>query len=80
LARWSSVTAVGWALRAIDGLPETTYAQLQEVWFFMARHLHHWLDLMEAVLIIGIMLAIAWLTWQALTTAYSPVVNILSRF
>jgi len=33
----------------------------------MARHLHHWLEMVEAVLIIGILLAIAWLSWQALT-------------
>src|SRR2546427_5720350 len=26
LARWSSVTGAGWALRAIDGLGRTTYA------------------------------------------------------
>jgi hypothetical protein len=69
-----------WALRAIDGGFGPAYARQQEVLVFMARHLHHWLDMVEAVLIIGIMLAIAWLTWQALTTAYSPVVNILSRF
>ena len=47
---------------------------------YMARHLHHWLDMVEAVLIIGILLAIAWVTWQALTQAYSPVFNIFSRF
>jgi TRAP-type C4-dicarboxylate transport system permease small subunit len=46
----------------------------------MARHLHHWLDMVEAVLIIGILLAIAWLTWQALTQAYSPVFNLLNKF
>ena len=46
----------------------------------MVRHLHHWIDMVEAVLIIGILLAIAWLTWQALNQAYSPVVNILSKF
>lgn len=46
----------------------------------MVRHLHHWLDMVEAVLIIGILLAIAWLTWQAFTQAYSPVFNILNKF
>ncbi len=35
----------------------------------MARHLHHWLEMVEALLIIGILLAIAWVTWQALTQA-----------
>jgi TRAP-type C4-dicarboxylate transport system permease small subunit len=46
----------------------------------MARHLHHWLDMVEALLIIGILLAIAWVTWQALTQAYSPVFNLFNRF
>lgn len=46
----------------------------------MVRHLHHWLDMVEAVLIIGILLAIAWLTWQAITQAYTPVFNILNKF
>ena len=46
----------------------------------MVRHLHHWLDMVEALLIIGILLAIGWVTWQALTQAYSPVFNIFSRF
>ena len=36
--------------------------------------------MVEAVLIIGILLAIAWLSWQALTTAYSPVFNLLNKF
>jgi TRAP-type C4-dicarboxylate transport system permease small subunit len=48
--------------------------------FYMARHLHHWLDLVEAVLIIGILLAIAWVTWQALSQAYSPVFNLFHKF
>ncbi len=39
----------------------------------MVRHLHHWLDMVEALLIIGILLAIGWVTWLALTQAYSPV-------
>ena len=46
----------------------------------MGRHLHHWLDRVEAVLIIGILLAIAWFTWQALAQAYTPVFNILNKF
>ncbi|MDQ6884255.1 MAG: hypothetical protein M3077_08495 [Candidatus Dormibacteraeota bacterium] len=46
----------------------------------MARHMHHWLDMAEAVLIIGILLGIAWLTWQAFTQAYTPVFNLLNRF
>jgi TRAP-type C4-dicarboxylate transport system permease small subunit len=46
----------------------------------MVRHLHHWLDMVEAVLIIGILLAIAWLTWQAFNQAYTPVFNILNKF
>ena len=65
---------------AIDGVVTTTYAESQEVWFFMVRHLHHWLDLVEAVLIIGILLAIAWFTWQAFTQAYTPVFNLLNKF
>jgi TRAP-type C4-dicarboxylate transport system permease small subunit len=47
---------------------------------YMARHLHHWLDMVEALLIIGILLAIAWVTWQALTQAYSPVFNLFNKF
>jgi hypothetical protein len=65
---------------AIDGLRATSYAQKQGGLVFMVRHLHHWLDLVEAVLIIGILLAIAWLTWQAFNQAYTPVFNILNKF
>jgi len=46
----------------------------------MVRHLHHWLDMVEALLIIGILLAIAWVTLQALTQAYSPVFNLFNKF
>ena len=46
----------------------------------MVRHVGHWIDMVEAVLIIGILLAIAWLAWQALTQAYGPVFNILGKF
>jgi hypothetical protein len=46
----------------------------------MVRHAGHWLDTLEAVAIIGILLAIAWLSWQALSTAYSPVMNLLKGF
>src|SRR5207302_8986381 len=46
----------------------------------MARHLHHWIEMVEALLIIGILLAIAWVTWQALTQAYSPVFNLFNKF
>ena len=31
-------------------------------------------------MIIGILLAIAWVTWQALTQAYSPVFNLFNKF
>jgi len=46
---------------------------------YMVRHLHHWLDMVEALLIIGVLLAIAWVTWLALTQAYSPVFNLFNR-
>ncbi len=46
----------------------------------MARHMHHWIDMVEAVLIIGILLAIAWLSWQAFMQAYTPVFNIFNKF
>lgn len=45
----------------------------------MARHLHHWLEMVEALLIIGILIAIAWLTWLALTQNYSPLFNLFNR-
>jgi hypothetical protein len=35
--------------------------------------------MVEGLLIIGILLAIAWLSWQALTQAYGPVVNLINR-
>src|SRR2546429_4671177 len=63
-------------LTGYSGRPTLTSGGL----VYMARHLAHWLDMVEAVLIIGILLAIAWVTWQALTQAYSPVFNIFSRF
>lgn len=44
----------------------------------MVRHVGHWLDTLEAVAIIGVLLAIAWLSWQALSAAYGPVVHMLS--
>jgi hypothetical protein len=43
----------------------------------MVRHVGHWLETLEAVAIIGVLLAIAWLSWQALSTAYSPVMHLL---
>ena len=46
---------------------------------YMVRHLHHWLDMVEALLIIGILLAIGWVTWLALTQAYSPVFNLFNK-
>ncbi len=46
----------------------------------MVRHVGHWLDLIEALAIIAILLAIAWLAWQALSQAYGPVVRILNNF
>ena len=46
---------------------------------YVARHLYHWLELAEALLIIGILIAIAWLTWLALTQAYSPIFNLFNR-
>ena len=45
----------------------------------MVRHLHHWLDMVEALLSIGIVLAIGWVTWLALTLAYSPVFNLFNK-
>ena len=45
----------------------------------MARHLHHWLEMVEALLIIGILIAIAWLTWLAVTQAYSPLFDLFNR-
>jgi TRAP-type C4-dicarboxylate transport system permease small subunit len=68
------------AKRPIDGFRRSTYAHGQEVFKDMGRHLHHWLDMVEAVLIIGILLAIAWFTWQAFAQAYTPVFNILNKF
>ena len=44
----------------------------------MVRHVGHWLDMLEAVAIIGVLLAIAWLSWQALSAAYAPVVHLLN--
>ena len=46
----------------------------------MVRHVGRWIDMVEAVLIIAILLAIAWLAWQAVTQAYGPVFNILGKF
>ncbi|HYM51474.1 MAG TPA: hypothetical protein VET65_13010 [Candidatus Limnocylindrales bacterium] len=43
----------------------------------MVRHVGHWFDLFEAIAIIGILLGIAWLSWQAISAAYAPVVHIL---
>ena len=43
----------------------------------MVRHAGHWLDTLEAVAIIGVLLGIAWLTWQALSSAYTPVLHLL---
>jgi hypothetical protein len=68
------------AIRPIDDLAETTYAHEQGGLVSMARHLHHWIEMVEALLIIGILLAIAWVTWQALTQAYSPVFNLFNKF
>ena len=45
----------------------------------MVRHLLHWLDMVEALLIIGILLAIGWVTWLALTQAYSLVFNLFNK-
>lgn len=45
----------------------------------MARHLHHWLEMVEALLIIGILIAIGLLTWLAVTQAYSPIFNLFNR-
>ena len=44
----------------------------------MVRHMGHWLDMLEAVAIIGVLLAIAWLSWLALAAAYAPVVHMLT--
>jgi hypothetical protein len=45
----------------------------------MVRHVGQWLDLLEAVVIVVVLLAIAWLSWQALSAAYGPVVDLLRR-
>ena len=44
----------------------------------MVRHVGHWLDMLEAVAIIGVLLVIAWLSWQALVAAYGPIVHLLT--
>jgi TRAP-type C4-dicarboxylate transport system permease small subunit len=46
----------------------------------MVRHVGRWLDLVESLLIIVILLAIAYLSWQALSQAYQPVLKILKQF
>jgi hypothetical protein len=68
------------AIWPIDGLLKRTYADDRRVFGKMVRHVGHWLDMVEAVLIIGVLLVIAWLAWQAVTQAYGPVVNILGKF
>src|SRR5437870_4355018 len=67
------------AIWPIDGLPKRSYAGVRRV-SKMVRHVGHWIDMVEAVLIIGVLLVIAWLAWQAVTQAYGPVVNILGKF
>jgi TRAP-type C4-dicarboxylate transport system permease small subunit len=45
----------------------------------LVRHIGHWLEMVESLLIVGILLAIAWLSWQALSQAYGPVFNLMNR-
>jgi hypothetical protein len=33
--------------------------------------------MLEAVAIVGVLLAIAWLSWLAISTAYAPVLHLL---
>ncbi len=35
--------------------------------------------MVESLLIIGILLAIAWLSWLAVSQAYGPVFNLINR-
>src|SRR5205823_1530791 len=75
LARSSSLTGHFGLLTHRGGPPTLISGGLVH----MVRHLHHWLDMVEALLIIGILLAIGWVTWLALTQAYSPVFNLFNK-
>jgi hypothetical protein len=61
---------------AIDGGVRRPYARSEEA-SMMVRHVAHWLDLLEAIAIVVVLLAIAWLSWMAISTAYAPVMHLL---
>lgn len=46
----------------------------------MVRRAPLWLELVESVLIVGLLFGIAWFSWHAIIAAYGPVVRILNQF
>ncbi len=43
----------------------------------MGRRVGTWLQLVEGLLVITVLLAFAWLAWRAVSEAYAPVFRIL---